>query len=55
MSLASPQCREGGHQSAMQAEASKGFGLGLCERRLERRAIGWQDRRSILGITLVVV
>lgn len=54
-SLASPQSRVVGHQAGKQAEASGHFGLGLWERRLERRAVEWEDWSSILDITLVIV
>lgn len=54
-SLASAWCRVGGHQAGKEAEASKDFGLGLWERRHERRTVGWQDWSSILDITLVRV
>lgn len=54
-SLASPRCRVGGHQAGKEAEASKDFGLGLRERRHDRRTVGWQDWSSIPDMTLVRV
>lgn len=48
MSLAILQCRVGGHDAGKQAEASKGFGLGPDERKLESRAVAWRASSRIL-------
>lgn len=52
MSLAILQYSVGGHEAGKQAEASKDFGLGLDERKLESRAVEWQDSSSILDESL---